>query len=66
MLRESNRLRPTVFASDLPPLDGKSARAARASGSSHTPGVSRMTRVSGRVLHVDVDERATRGSRGVH
>ena len=63
MLRQSNRLRPTVFAADLPPMGGKSTKAARVSGRSCRASDEQKATVSAREPQLAANDRGTQGSR---
>ncbi len=66
MLRQSNRLRPTVFAADLPPMGGESKEAARVSGRSCQPNDEQKATVAARAPQMAANDRGTQGSKGMH
>ena len=66
MLRESNPLRPTVFAVDLPPMNAKSSMAARAPGRVRMEGAAQKHRASGEVPQAHGNEGVRHGSRSIN
>ncbi len=66
MLRESNLLRPTVFAVDLPPMHTKSSMAARTSGQIRMEAVAQKQGVSGEMHQAHGNERVSHGNRSIH
>ncbi len=66
MMRQSKQLRPTVFAADLPPMDGKTTEAARVSGWSCRASDDRKAVVSARTPRMAANDRGTEGNRGMH
>ena len=63
MLRQSKRLRPTVFAADIPPMGGKSTKAARVSGWSCRAGDEQKALVSARTPQMAANDRGTQANR---
>jgi len=66
MLRQSNRLRPTVFAADLPPMGGKSQKTARVSGRSCRPSDEQKATFAARAPQMAANDQGTQGSRVMH
>ncbi len=66
MLTQSNRLRPTVFAADLPPMGGESTEAACVSGRTCRPSDEQKATVAARAPQMAANDRGTQGSRGMH